>query len=127
LNDLEDFRRRVGRNDYELHKYGLWVAAAGVALGFALGLKVFLGVSGGSLLASGIFALRGGKSAVAPLTHADPEDLEWGIQDFKYTLHELDQAPPGERFDHAQKTGIGLVVVGLVLLIWLGMNLLQGL
>lgn len=62
--DLDDFRKRVQRDDYKRHQYWFVGAAAGILAVIVFESAYFLLVTGASLIGSGLAAIRGGKSAV---------------------------------------------------------------
>jgi hypothetical protein len=103
VDDLEDFRKRVRRDDYEAHVIAFCCAGFGFLLGFVFeNAVVTFGIIGCSLIASGAYAVRGGKSAVTRMSGSIP-----------WTTRELEDMPPAERAEHANTTGAWLILTGL--------------
>jgi len=116
MNDIDDFRRRVRQtDDYTKHRRAfvaalilgfLGIVVGGAAFGtFKAGIALGVGGAGASLLACGLYAIRGGKSDITSVTV--------GSKSRYWSNAELDRMSRRERAHHANLTGFLLIVLGL--------------
>lgn len=119
MNDFDDFRRRVRQtDDYTKHRRAfvsalifafLGIVGGGAAFGsFVAGIATGMAGAGASLIACGLYAIRGGRSDITSVTI--------GSQSRYWSNVELDRMSHRERVRHANLTGFFLIVMGLLLL-----------
>jgi len=106
--DLEDFKQRVRRDDYQRHKYWLVGFGVGILAAMAFETPYFALLSGVSLIGSGVAAIRGGKSAITEVGVTGS-----GVSaSIGWSTRELENMAPHERADHANSTGSFLILMG---------------
>jgi len=106
----EDFNERVRRDSYHSPMYWLVGVAGGILGAVAFENGYFLLLSGVSLIATGVAAIRWGMGAHADIGVTGSGGAA-GID------HELENMTPEQRVDDANMTGGLLILLGIALLV----------
>lgn len=106
--NLQDFGRRVRRDDYKRHIYWFGGAAVGILLSILFETAYGFLLTGVGLIGSGAAAIRGGKSGVTGIGVTSP-GASVGMG---WSTRRLENMAPHERAAHANLTGGFLILMG---------------